>query len=66
MLGPVRSDGSKHESLELNVAQQNITVHANAGGSSGLTVGITSAGEVEETRLQSELEVGAGMKLVGR
>lgn len=64
MLGPVRSDGSKHESLELDVAHQNIAVHTNTGGSSGLTVGITSAGEVEETGLQGKLEVRAGMKLV--
>lgn len=65
VLSPVRSNGSKHESLELDVAHQNIAVHANAGGSSGLTVGITSAGEVEETGLQGKLEVGARMKLVG-
>lgn len=64
VLGPVRSNGGKHKSLELDVAHQNIAVHANAGGSSSLTVGITSAGEIEETGLQGKLEVGARMKSV--
>lgn len=64
VLGPVRSNGREHESLQLDVAQDHVLVHADAGGSGHLTVAVTGAGEVVETRFQSKLEVGAGRELV--
>lgn len=59
ILGPVRSNWGEHKSLKLNVAKDNITMHTHACGSYRLTVGITCAREVIETRLQSKLEVRA-------
>lgn len=58
------SDGREHQSLQLDVPQDHVLVHADTGSNGHLTVAVTSAGEVVETRLQSKLEVGAGQELV--
>ena len=65
VFSPVGNDGRHDEGLKLNVAQDDITVHANTGGSDSLTVAVTGANEVVETRLQGELEVSVLVVLLG-
>lgn len=63
VLRPVGCDWRHHEGLELDIAQDDIAVHSDAGGCGGLTVGVTGTDQVVQTGLQSELEVGARFKL---
>lgn len=46
VLSPVRSNGCQHQSLQLNVAHNGITVHTHASSSGSLTVAVTGASEV--------------------
>ena len=59
VLSPVRSNGCQHQSLQLDVAQDDIAVHANASSTGSFTVSVTSSSEVIQTSLQRKLEVGA-------
>lgn len=59
VLGPVRSNDGHHQSLQLDVAEDDVTVHADAGSGGGFTVEVTGADQVVQTGLQGELEVGA-------
>lgn len=59
VLGPVRSNDGHHQCLQLDVAEDDVTVHADAGSGGGFTVEVTGADQVVQTRLQGELEVGA-------
>jgi ammonia channel protein AmtB len=63
VLGPMGCDWRHHESLELDIAQDDIAVHAYAGRCGGLTVGVTGTDQIVQTGLQGELEVGARFKL---
>ena len=55
----MRRNRSQHQSLQFDVAQNDVFVHTDASGGGGLTVGVTGRGEVVETGLEGKLEVGA-------
>lgn len=63
VLRPVRSDDGHEESLQLNVAEDHVPMHSQAGSRRGVTVLVTGARHIVQGRLQSELEVGAETRL---
>lgn len=63
VFSPMRRNGRDHQSLEFNIAQDHVTVHSDTSRNCGLTVDVTSVGQVKESRFQGELEIGTEMGL---
>jgi hypothetical protein len=63
VFSPVRRNGSNHQSLELNIAQDHVTVHSDTSRNRRLTVDVTSIRQVEESTFQGELEIGTEKSL---
>lgn len=60
VFGPVRSNWGKQKSLELDISQDKIPVHAHSSRCGCFTVRVTGTDEIVQTGLESQFEVGTG------
>jgi hypothetical protein len=59
ILGPMRSDGSDDEGLELDISENYVSVHTDPGSTACFTIEVSRTGEVIKGRLQSKFEIRA-------